>query len=154
MTIRKYKKEDIQKIVKLYNETTKKHNWSDLNDEQKKIMLIKDVEKAHNLMKSSLTTVLEIDNKIIGFTVITNKGYINFFYIDKNELKKGYGKILLSESEKKAKKLGIKNIFLYTSKYTSDRGIYEKLGYVNKGLETYKILNVEFEGYRMEKNLE
>jgi N-acetylglutamate synthase-like GNAT family acetyltransferase len=153
MIIRKYNKNDIRRIVELYNETTKECNWSDLNDEQKNIMLFRDIGKANKLMSSNIALVLEVKERIIGFVTMTTQGYINFFYVDKNELKKGYGKSLLFELEKKANSLGLKNIFLYASKYTSDRSIYEKLGYENKSLEAYKILGVEFKGYKMEKEI-
>lgn len=65
MIVRNYKESDIQRIVDLYNETTIKYNWSDLNDEQKNIMLFKNIEKANNLMKSNITFVLENGKKII-----------------------------------------------------------------------------------------
>jgi len=153
MKIRLYVEKDIERIIELYNETTKEINWNDLNEEQKKVMLFKDVKVAHELMNSNITCVLEDENEIRGLAMMTQEGYIRFLYVDIRFLRKGYGRKLLSAMEEKAKGLGLEKVYLHTSKYTSDNKIYEKLGYQNKGGETYTIVGVEFVGSRMEKNL-
>lgn len=151
MYVRTYGKNDLTEVINLFNDTVKTVNWDEFNDEQKKVALFKSPEPIHDFLNSNITLVLKDDNKIRGFVMMTKKGYIKFLYVDKNHLKKGYGKKLLKRIEEKAKELGLKEIHLHASKFASKNKIYEKLGYKNKGKEVYVILGVDFIGDRMEK---
>ena len=153
MNIRPYKKKDIERIVELYNDTTKELNVRDLTKEQKKVILFKGTKTAHEMMGSNVTLVLEDNKEIRGFAMMTAPGYIKFLYVDKRFLQKGYGRKLLLAMECEAKELGLTQVYLHASIYTSKKKIYEKLGYKNKGEETYTIANVEFVGNKMEKKL-
>ncbi len=152
MKIRTYKKTDIEKVAKIYNETTLEYNWEDLTDEQKKVILFKDLEKVHELLKlPNITLVLEESGGIAGFVMMKSGGYINFLYVDKDHLGKGYGKKLIQAAEEKARESGLEKTYLHASVYTAKRKIYQKLGYQDLGLEKYEIIGVGFEGHRMEK---
>lgn len=151
--MRPYEERDIERIVELYNETTKELNWWDFNDDQKSVILFKDIQQAHQIMSIGITLVLEIQNKIVGFVMMQVSGYINFLYVDKKEIRKGYGGKLLSAIEQRAKEMGLESVYLQASKYTSDNKIYEKLGYEDKGIVSFKIKDIAFSGCRMEKVL-
>jgi 8-oxo-dGTP pyrophosphatase MutT (NUDIX family)/N-acetylglutamate synthase-like GNAT family acetyltransferase len=153
MAIREYRESDIERVMEIYNRTTLKCNWQDLNDEQKKIMLLKDEAKASALMNSNITLILEEDDMARGFIMMTSGGYIRFLYVDNKQFGKGYGRALMAAMEKKARESGLKKIYLHASVYTASRKIYEKLGFDNLGPEKYEIVGVEFEGYMMEKKL-
>ena len=95
MYVRTYGKNDLTEVINLFNDTVKTVNWDEFNDEQKKVALFKSPEPIHDFLNSNITLVLKDDNKIRGFVMMTKKGYIKFLYVDKNHLKKGYGKKLL-----------------------------------------------------------
>ena len=153
MEIRPYKEEDAQRIFELFNETTLSANWEDFSEEQKEVALFKDAEYVDETMKNSLSLVLEDEGEIRGFICVTEDGYVRFFYVDKRYLGKGYGRALGEAMLKKAKEAGLKKIWGIASKYASDRKLYEKMGCVNKGMDSFELFGVKFEGYRMEKEI-
>jgi ribosomal protein S18 acetylase RimI-like enzyme len=153
MLIRPYTEKDLNCMVRLYNETTLQLNWKDLNDVQKKIILLPNTAKARTLFDSNVTLVAEDKGEVRGFGVMNNEGYVSFLYVDVHQTRKGYGKKLLEALEKAGKDRGLKKVFLFASTFTAKNKIYEKMGYDNKGPEKYKIVGVEFEGNRLEKLL-
>ncbi len=151
--IRKYDPKDIQRIVEIYNSTTLKFNYEHLNKDQKRIILFPNLEIPHKIMSEDITLVLEIENDVVGFVSMKPDGYINFLYVDEKHFRKGYGKKLISAIENKAKELGLLKVYLYASEYAEKNEIYQNLGYIGKGKETHKIVGVDFEGIRFEKEL-
>lgn len=153
MILREYKEKDSERIMNLYNETTKKFNIQDLNENQKCIILFKNEWLVNELMISNITLVLEIESEIVWFVMMKKDWYINFLYIDKDNLNKWYWKTLINWIEKKAKEIWLKKVYLYSSIYSSKYNIYEKLGYKNLWMETYYIKDIPFEWYKMLKKL-
>jgi ribosomal protein S18 acetylase RimI-like enzyme len=101
----------------------------------------KDKENLKNGLIDSLNgpdniLVLEIANKIIGYISFQYKGkvtkcvWIDELIIDENEQNKGYGKQLINEVRKIAKKDGCKSIeFCCWSFNNNAMNVYKKLGY-------------------------
>lgn len=92
--------------------------------------------------KDQLMYVMETD-RIIGyfrvsvyddFQIQDRIGYLAELVLDPSETGKGYGKKLLKESMRVAKKAGAKELqFPTTKKRKAARTLYEKLGFKNTG---------------------
>lgn len=159
MYIRDYERKDLEIIVTLYNDTINKYVLKGLSEEQKKaIILSKDPNIYHQfLFKPNPTIILEDKGQIMGFSMIKveteSVGFLNFLFVEKDNLNNGYGKKLLSSIERKAKQINLKKIYLYSTEHATKKKFYEKQGYTTLGLETHKIENIPFREVRMEKEI-
>ena len=97
-----------------------------------------------------------INDEQIGITGIyqyqDDEAWLGWFGILPKHRNNGYGKILLNETMKQAKKLGCKTMRLYTDKKENNIAIrlYEKLGFLG---EKYSAEELEYDCWIYSKNL-
>ena len=159
MYIRDYERKDLEIIITLFNDTINRYGLEGLSEEQKKVLtLSKDPNIYHLfLFKPNTTIILEDRGQIMGFSMMKveteNLGYLNFLFVEKDNLNKGYGKKLLSSIEIEAKKKGLRKIYLYSSGHAIKMEFYEKQGYTNLGFEIHEIEDIPFNEVKMEKEI-
>ena len=112
----------------------------DLNEEQ-----IEDIENRLSAfdekhitykLNGSIRIGIEVDGKIIAgldacvtaFKIL----YVSTVFVDENYRRKGYGKILINEMEKRAKQMGINTVRLDTFSWQG-KEFYQSLNYVIVG---------------------
>jgi len=119
------------------------HDYS-INESNKKINLLDEYIKTNQAV-----LIGAVDGeKLVGFIWIYKHEYfgetrmhINQIIVDKEYKRKGIGKRLLEEAEKKAKELGIKVIDLFVSEKNAEAvNFYEKMGFVTERRYLKKIL--------------
>ena len=96
-------------------------------------------------------TVMIDKNSIVGFLSIEHTGYLNRLYTHKDHTGKGIATALLNDAQDWAKKHGIKEISLDSSK--TAEGFYAKCGFCEKGVSVLTHNGVVFKNKTMHKFL-
>ncbi|UOR13835.1 GNAT family N-acetyltransferase [Halobacillus amylolyticus] len=100
--------------------------------------------KGQNTENNNLFTIRDGSKEVgmIWLAQITNeKGFIYGINIWEGNQDKGYGKQAMQEIEVLAKKIGLKSIGLHVFAHNKiARGLYEKLGYIEKNIKMEKTL--------------
>jgi len=92
-------------------------------------------------IKQGMKFVLEVDKKKVGkISIIKDKNPIKQhladikdFFVEKKYRKKGYGKLLVKECFKWAKKNRIKKVLISVRKGTDAQKVYKRLGFKKYG---------------------
>ena len=151
MIIRKFRKQDADKVSKLII-----HNLRTINakDHPKEVI---DMLVSHNtpqklIEKSRKHTIIvaEINNKIVG-TGCLEKNRVRNVFVDTMLHKKGIGKKLMNKVEDIARNKNINRVYLTSSLYAE--GFYRKLGYKKVRKYTEIRSEVPIDVIRMEKIL-
>ena len=151
--IRRIKKEDVYEVAHIvtisWNETYKgivsDDELSKLKENENERAL-----KSYNNFKDN-TFVLEVDNKIVGFTTykMTNyndyhdAGELQALYIVKEYQKYGFGKILVNRVKEELKSMGFNKMIICCLKGNPSNEFYKHIGgvYIKDGL--YERLNLK-----------
>ncbi|MCK9330238.1 MAG: GNAT family N-acetyltransferase [Candidatus Cloacimonetes bacterium] len=155
--IRKYQNADFDKVLDLFYNTIHSVNIHDYTPEQIDIWANKEtkIDKFKKIFIENHTLVIEdliSKNEILGFADLSNKGYLNCFYISKDFQKVGLGKALIQEIFKLAFLLDIKVIITESS--ITAKGFFENAGFECISAQTRTINSVEFTNYIMRKVLD
>jgi N-acetylglutamate synthase-like GNAT family acetyltransferase len=126
MTIRQFKKRDIQRVIDLQEEWfTSGLLPSNIN------RLFADDFKTNN------TKVIEMDNSIIGYSFFSknydNEYEIMYLYISPDKRGNQLGRKLIQSTEAEIKKLGVEKIILSPTTVVNQEKLinyYESLGYI------------------------
>jgi len=150
MLIRKATIKDVRKWVNLTNDTLEKVN-RDYSKKQIEALKKKNtLEFTLDKIKNTGAFCLIDKGKIIG-TIGLNKDRIGGLYLNHKYLKKGLGKKLLIFVENYAKKKGIKQVKLNSTKYAYP--FYLKQGYKLLKKGRWRISGTSFTTYEMGKRL-
>lgn len=133
MIIRAYKKEDKERIVKLFYETVHTVNLRDYNPKQLDAWAPRsiDPEQWCVAFETDYTLVAEIEQKIVGFANIDRTGYFDRLYVHKDYQGKGIAKMISAEIENYAQKNNLSKILV-------DSSITAKPFFQNRGYEILK----------------
>ena len=142
MGIRKVTINDLKRIVEIFREGYSKPPY---NEKWTKKIATK---RINNYFKDHKIFVLEINNKIQGFIIITFyiwhtglRGYLHELVVAKEFQRRGYGRKLMEFAEKYFKKKGANEASLMTSPKSKAFKIYKKLNYKEEGfVSMYKKL--------------
>lgn len=139
MIIRDIEEKDIKSCLDIYNYYIK--NTTVTFEET--LMSYDDFLNRVNTIKSKYPyLVLEEDSRVIGYVYLDKFSNRSAYrctvdlsiYLDKDYTNKGYGKLLLSEIEKKARELNIKNIIsIITKENTASIKFHEENGFIKVG---------------------
>lgn len=147
MKIHKYKPSDLQEVANLIRETFRKFNFKegtkkgikeylDYYDTKKNINKIKET-----FSKNPLFLIIKKNNKIMGI-IRGRKNRIGNLFVKGKYHKKGIGKKLVEEFEKKAKKQKSREIRVNASLYSVP--FYKKIGYKKTtGIRNMKGIKVQ-----------
>ena len=108
-----------------------------------------DAAKFRENLSSCLNLVAFSKNCLAGFVSVEPDGYINRLYTHKDFLNCGIATALLKEVEEWAKKKGLRELVLDSSK--TAEGFYLKMGFVKKGISTIRRGDVVFRNTVMKK---
>lgn len=156
MKIIKYKETDIKEIVSLFYETVHSVNSKDYSQLELDAWAPK--EEKEFKMKSwqeslgkNITFVAKINNKIVGFSDITQNGYLNRLYVHKDYQGKGIATALVDILEVEAKKLNLLEIDTEAS--ITAKPFFEQRGYKIVCSQTVERKGVKLTNFKMKKRI-
>lgn len=151
ITIRPYKSEDLDAIIKLFKEAVTAINIRHYSPEQ--IAVWTDIDRARwqNRLTDLIVLVAEINSIIVGFADMTREGYLDHLYVHKDYQARWVSLHLFRAIEKAARELGL-------TKLTTDCSITAKIPAERMGFKVVREQVVEKRGmkfinYHMEKKL-
>ncbi|MBS4538687.1 GNAT family N-acetyltransferase [Clostridium sp. D2Q-11] len=153
MIIREYRSSDLNSMLKLFYDTVHEINIKDYSREQVNVWAPKllEKEKWKGFFEDNFTYVAIIEDRIVGFSDLTNEGYLNTMYVHKDYQSKGVGTRLLDRIEKEAHGLGI--IKLITEASITSRPFFQKRGFAIVKKQNKKHKDEVFINYIMEKSI-
>ena len=153
MKIRKATLKDTDQITRLFYDTINNINIRDYNSDQIRLWSSGQLntEKWKRNISEQYFIVSESDSIITGFASITEKGYLDFMYVHKDHQGKGIATKMLSELEKFADSLEIKEIWAHVS--ITARPFFRSKGFeITKEFIT-RIDGIEFSDATMTKSI-
>lgn len=156
MIIRKFQPSDINQIVFLFYETVHSVNAADYSIDQLNTWASKNEieEKMKNWPKSlsyNFSYVVEINNKIVGFSDMTYKGYLDRLYVHKDFQEQGIATTLMDKIEAVARKNNLQKI--YTEASLTAKLFFEKRGYTIIKSQNVERKGITLPSYLMVKEL-
>jgi len=135
LKLRKAKKIDLNQISKIFMTEFNKEPYYE------KWTYKSAVKKINEYFKKSIIFIIEQNNKLIGFIIISLKlwsdgkrGHINEIVISNEYQGRGYGKLLINKAESYFKYMGIKIITLESLNISKAFNIYKKMGFKEDGI--------------------
>ncbi|MEI5993432.1 GNAT family N-acetyltransferase [Candidatus Enterococcus mansonii] len=128
--LRDYQQSDLQAMVTLFNTTVRAINKKDYTEKQIEqwIQSIPDDKKLDQTFSSSYTCIAQLGNKMLGFGSISDSGYLEYLYVDREWIGYGIGKKLATNLIDHALKAGAKKITVHSS--ITAKPFFESLGFV------------------------
>ncbi|WP_050183844.1 GNAT family N-acetyltransferase [Domibacillus robiginosus] len=156
MEIRRFRVSDIKQIVGLFYETIHSVNRKDYTQEQLEAWASKNDEGFRlaswkDSMSTHITYVALIDDRIVGFSDITQKGYLDRLYVHKDFQRQGIASSLISTLECEARKLGL--AALNTNASITAKPFFEHHGYQLVQSQCVERNGVKLVNYKMIKEL-
>jgi putative acetyltransferase len=151
MTIRPATEADLEAITWLFAETIRAVNARDYNEEQIRVWTAaaENEEKWRQRIRTQHFLLAEMAQRIAGFASITNQGYLDMMYVDKDCQAQGIGRRLLRAIEDIAGSLGIRRIESDVS--ITARPFFEKHGYRVDKEQQVMVREVILNNYKMSK---
>lgn len=151
MEIRKYRVEDLEEIVQLFNETIQTVNRKDYSQEQVEVWSNRYVHLRENsAFFERLYTIVAVEGKqIVGYGNIDETGYLDHLFVHKDFQNQGVATVICDELEMYAKKIGIQKISVHAS--ITAKPFFEKRGYAVKKEQQVEMEGVKLTNYVMEK---
>lgn len=156
MEIRKFHASDISQIVSLFYETVHSINKQDYSQEQLDAWAPKDEEMLKlKAWKESLglniTFIAETNGKIVGFSDMTEEGYLDRIYTHKDHQRRGIATALVNILEAEARNLGL--IEMGTESSITAKSFFEHHGYRISESQIVERRGVRLVNYKMIKQL-
>ncbi len=142
---------DLEQIATLFYETITNVNAKDYNAEEIQLWSTRDQKFWQRRFSEQHFIIAESDGEILGFTSLTESGYIDFMYVHKDYQGQHIGKMLLQEIEKYAYEMGIDEIHSHVS--VTAKPFFVKHGFILVK-EKRKKISGTFENYAMQKYLD
>lgn len=126
--IRKYQESDCNTLIKLFYDTVHTINAKDYTNEQLNAWTSNlDYVKWNHSFLTSNTLIAKLNNEIVGFANMDDKGYLDKLFVHKNYQKLGIASTLVKELELNALKKGVYKFETYASITAKD--FFIKQGY-------------------------
>jgi len=151
MFIRVATEDDLEDIAVLFYETINAVSAKDYNEEQLKLWSTRDMKFWKRRFSEQYFLVAILNNRIVGFTSLTESGYLDFMYVHKDHQRIGVAKMLLDAIEKHAAHLNLPEIHSHVS--VTARPFFEKQGFVLIREQRKKLSGNDFTNYAMRKFL-
>lgn len=144
LIIRRAKSSDNEPIRNLFRDTVLSINSKDYNREEIEVWAdhSKNIESWLKKINEQYFIVADLNNIIVGFSSITDKGYLDFMYVHADYQRQGIAQKLLTEIERRADQLFLKEIYSHVS--TTAQGFFERNGYTITGTHINKVGEIKF----------
>ena len=150
---RDYDEVDAPGIARLFYETVRSVNRMDYSEEQVEAWApsVPDPDEWHARMAGRKTLVAEEGREVVGFSELEKDGHLDMFYLRKDALGRGIGRVLYEATEQAARGWGLRWIFTETS--VTARPFFERQGFRVVRERRVVRLGVELTNFAMEKPL-
>lgn len=149
ISIRPALQEDGVQIGQLIYETVRSINCRDYTEEQVKIWAPDPY--IYSTYEDSYAYVADLDGKILGFSNLTQEGYLHRFYVHKDFQNQGIGSRLLHAIETKGINLELQEI--HTEASVTAKPFFMAKGYVLREEQIKILRGMKFINYKMYKIL-
>lgn len=142
--IRKLEKSDIAACINLFRETVHFINAKDYSHEQLEIWAPKTIDPENQwwlTLLENIALVAVMNNEIVGFTDLSNEGYLDRLFVHKEHQRKGIAKALINELERLAVQRSITEI-------TTEASITAKPFFAAMGYQVVKEQQKEHKGIK------
>ncbi len=128
LKLRRFQRGDEEAISKLHNETVRERCKQHYNQVQIDAWspIRTSFESLAKSLEDTISYVVEINNKIVGFGDLESDGRMKRLYTDKDFQGKGVGKAIFKKLEEEARALGLQEVYLESS--LNAKSFYEKEG--------------------------
>lgn len=156
MEIRRYRDDDINRVVSLFYETVHRVNARDYSQEQLNAWASMDERESRMeswaiSLKQNITYVAELSGILMGFADMTHEGYLDRLYIHKDFQGRGIASVLVRRLEMEGERLGLSSI--ETDASITARSFFERRGYELLQAQTVKRGDVQLTNYKMKKSI-
>ena len=153
ITLRPYRNDDCEAVVRLFYETIHSVNAKDYTQEQLSAWAPaeQDLARWDNSLAAHDTIVAELEGELVGFADMDGSGYFDRLYVHRNHQGKGIASLLAGELERQVLERGVTR-FITDASITA-RPFFEHRGYRIVREQSVERNGVTMTNYRMEKNL-
>lgn len=153
MEIRSYTAADAPAILRLFRETILTVNLGDYTQEQCEVWAnsFTSIEVLDKRLKKSVTYIVELDGRIVGFGNVNDLIEIDLLYVHKDFQRNGIASVILKKLETYAKSIGFGE--LTTEVSITARKFFEAKGYRVEENQIKFVRGCEFVNFRMKKGL-
>lgn len=151
VSIHKFKRENTEEIIQLFQQTVLSVNARDYNAEQLAAWININGEEWKRRLVEPETFVAWKNQKIVGFCALRKTGEVDFIFVHKNFLRRGVASKLYSTMEIQAKNWGLQK--LYADVSITARPFFEKKGFSVLREQLVERQEQSLKNYRMEKRV-
>lgn len=156
MIIMKFKEKDTEEIVSLFYETVHSVNLKDYSQKQLDVWATKE-DKASTInswqvsLAHNITFVAKINDKIVGFSDLTDEGYLDRLFVHKDFQGQGIASALVDMLESEAKKRNL--LVIDTDSSITAKSFFAHKGYNIICSQTVERKGVKLINFKMRKKL-
>ncbi len=153
ITIRRALLDDLTEMQKLFVETIETVCKKDYLPEQIKVWTssIEHTNRWTDKLQKQYFLIAQIENKIVGYSSLQDKDYLDILYVHKDFQRQGIANVLYTEIEKEAIKRGSK--ILNSDVSVTAKPFFEKKGFKLQSEQKNIINGVEITNFKMTKDL-
>lgn len=154
MQLRPYNPTDAETIVRLFTETVHSTCAADYTTAQLDAWAPSDyrLEYWQERLAHTQPLVAERDGQVLGFCELEPNGHIGCFYVHKDHVGRGVGRVMYAELERQARALELRRLFVEVS--LTARSFFLRMGFVLLARQTVALRGELLTNLRMEKLLE
>lgn len=153
-TIRRGQRNDLSEVKNIFVETIKSVCIADYNEVQINVWTssVNDKQRWNDVMTNQIVFIAQIDKKIVGFSSLANKNYIDLLYVHKDYQRLGVALKLYKAIEEQAIEFKQKELNSDVSK--TAKSFFELIGFKVIKEQTVLRQKIEFTNFKMTKKLE
>lgn len=154
--IRKFTNRDINQMISLFYQTVHSVNAKDYTKEQLDAWApLEEIEQMASAWLDSfqdhMTYVAEFKDTIVGFSDMTDTGYLDRLYVHKDYQNLGIATSLVQKLESEAVKMQVEVI--YTDASITAKPFFQHIGYIIESTQTVVRRGTSLVNYKMKKRL-
>ncbi|MNS78000.1 putative N-acetyltransferase YafP [compost metagenome] len=154
MLVRRFQEKDIDEIITLFYETVHTINKLDYTQEQldawaSRAEVKSKTENWLRALTSNISYVVEIEDRIVGFSDLNQQGYLDRLFVHKDYQGRGIASALVNTLEYEAKQLGL--VEMVTDASITARPFFEGKGYRVIQSQIVERNGTQLMNYRMSK---
>ncbi|MBV9454375.1 MAG: GNAT family N-acetyltransferase [Rubrobacter sp.] len=151
--IRAYEAKDTPELTRLFYETVRSVNRAEYSEEQVEAWApeVPNAEGWHARMLDRRTLVVEEGGEAVGFAELEGNGHLDMFYLRKDAVGRGVGRLFYQAVEREARGRGLERIFTEAS--LTARRFFERRGFHALREQTVSRRKVAITNVAMEKRL-